>query len=98
MTKCCSQPLYHEPMIYAETKCQFGTYARCIKCYRLHGEANIKYTSPKGLRDSWTAYSEVMTREHFQPGESRPMRFEIGKAGLQPLGYRGAVTAEGEGQ
>ena len=94
MTPCCQMPAYSDPMFYDETNCRFGHYARCAKCHKLYGEAKITYTAPKGLRDSWTALSEVMAREHHRPGEGRPMRFVMSPGGLKPVGYQGEVKAQ----
>lgn len=88
MTMCCQRVSFQEPMYYDETNCRFGTYDRCPKCMRLTGrEANIAYTAPHGIRTAWTALSEVYTREYFKPGEGRPMRYAMSKAGLVPCGF-----------
>lgn len=87
MTPCHSVPAYDEKMYFDETNCAFGIYSRCSKCHRLQGEAKIQYTAPKGLRDSWTALSEVRVREFHARGEGRPLRFKMSKEGLVPLGY-----------
>ncbi len=96
MTPCHSVPMYEDGMFYDETNCRFGHYSRCASCHKLYGEAKLIYTSPKGLRDSWTALSEVMTREHYRSGEGRPLRFVMSVGGLKPLGYKGEVRAQAE--
>ena len=96
MTPCCSMPAYLDPMMFDDTNCRFGHYSRCAKCHRLQGEAKIIYTAPKGLKDSWTALSEVMVREHHRSGEGRPLRFVMSKSGLAPVGYKGEVKAQAE--
>lgn len=87
MTPCHSVPMYLDPMYFDETNCRFGHYARCASCHKLYGEAKLIYTAPIGLRKAWTALSEVAVREHHR-GEGRPLRFEMTKAGLMPLGYK----------
>lgn len=90
LTPCCSRPRYDDPMVFDETGCRFGVYSRCCSCHRLFGEAKLIYTAPKGLRESWTALSEVAVREHHKPHEGRPLRFVMSTAGLYPLGYKPA--------
>ena len=94
MNSCCRLANYEEPMYYDETNARFGIYDRCPRCWRLQGEAKIAYTAPKGLRDAWTAYSELAVREFHARSDGRPLRFRMDKAGLLPLGF---VPAVGEG-
>lgn len=98
LTPCCSRPQYEDPMMFDETNCRFGHYSRCAKCGKLYGSAKLIYNAPKGLRDSWTALSEVAIREHYKPHEGRPLRFVMNTAGLYPLGYKPTQveTAEAE--
>lgn len=98
MNSCCKVVNFENPMFYDETNCRFGHYATCPKCSRLHGEARIIYTAPKGLRDAWTVHSEVAAKE-FYARSGRPLRFVMSKHGLMPLGFVPAVeTAEVEEQ
>ena len=99
MTTCCQMPAYLDPLYYDETNCRFAHYARCSSCHKLIGEAKIIYTAPKGLRDAWTALSEVAIREHHKDvgrDMGRPLRFVMSKAGLMPVGYQGGVKAQPE--
>lgn len=95
MTPCHSVPAYDEKMYFDETNCAFGIYSRCSKCHRLQGEAKLIYTAPVGIRRAWTAHSEVAVREfHKKPFEGRPLRFEIQKQGMVPIGYVPAPQME----
>lgn len=88
LSACCQRASFQDPMYYDETNCRFGVYDRCAKCQRLTGrEAHIAYTSPKGIRDSWTPHSEVALREFIKPWEGKPLRFKMSKSGLVPLGF-----------
>ncbi len=90
LTPCCSRPRYEDPLFYDPTNCRFGTWSRCAKCHKLYGSPKIAYTIPKGIKESWNAYSEVATREFHKPGEGRPLRYFVGKQGLIPVGFKPA--------